>query len=224
MAQQPTRTEGSHPARTLIVDDHPITRRGLADVIKHTQDLVVCGETDLVSVTRDVVERLEPDVAVVNLSSKLADALSVIRRLTKLSPVLPAVALSIYNTAFDAEQALRAGARGFVVGWQAPETLLMAVRHVLAGGVYLCPEAQAQLVGKLILGEGGGGVEGLTKRESEVLRLIGLGLSTREVAQELKLSSKTVETYRRHIKTKLKLENMTQVIRYAALWVSGETF
>ncbi|MFQ5705630.1 MAG: LuxR C-terminal-related transcriptional regulator [Gemmatimonadales bacterium] len=224
MAKNTVRSARSNRARTLIVDDHPVTRRGLAKVVQETADLVLCGEIDGGSVTRDFVSRAKPDVAIVNLSLKLFDALSVIELLTELRPGPCVLALSLHNAPFDAERALRAGARGYVVGWEAPKTLLTAVRKVLGGGVYLDPETQAELIYILFHGEGRAGVASLSDREAEVLRLTGLGLSTREIAQELGLSPKTVESYRQHLKKKLNVENLTQLIRFAVLWVSTRAF
>jgi len=213
-------------ARILVVDDHPMVRDGLAQLIAQHPDLVCCGEADSVSAAQTAVERKTPDLVVLDLRLKGGDGLDLIKSLKSQYPKLKILVLSQYDAPMYAERALRAGAMGYVVKEQAAAEVLQAIRTVLGGQVYLTRSMASMLLQKIVglNGAGGrGGIEALTDRELHVLNLLGGGLSTRQIANELKLSFKTVETHRENIKRKLGLRNAAALVHYATQWGRGQT-
>lgn len=222
-------TEPGLPARKtiLIVDDHPLLRRGVAALIRTEPDLDVCGEAATSAAALEAIREHPPDLVLVDLTLEGSDGLSLIKEMKARHPTIPALVLSMYDEAVYAERALRAGARGYVSKLQLDDTLLAAIRRVLNGETYLSETARARFAEKFL---GGATLEKdpllaeLTDRELEVFRLIGTGQSTREIAQHLHLSVKTIESYREHIKQKLTLGSGAELVRRATLWVeTGRT-
>lgn len=212
-------------ARVLIVDDHPMVRDGLIRLISQHGDLACCGEAGSVSEALSAVTTQKPDLVILDLRLKGGDGLELIKSLLGLFPELRILILSQYEAPLYAERALRAGALGYVVKEQAAEEILGAIRTVLAGEVYLTRGMAALLLHKFVgtpKGSTRGGTEQLTDRELHVLHLLGAGLSTREIAGELKLSFKTVETHRENIKRKLRLPNAAALVHYATQWSRQE--
>jgi DNA-binding NarL/FixJ family response regulator len=208
-------------ARVLLVDDHALVRRGLADLVGDEPDLEVCGEAEDTSEAVACVAELHPDVVIVDLSLKTGHGLDLIKRLRAHDDGPAVLVLSMHDEALFAERALRAGALGYVNKQEAPAKVIEALRQVLAGKVYLSGTMTERLL-KRAAGGAEAGVrlpgETLSDRELTVFDMIGQGLATREIAERLHLSIKTVETYREHIKAKLGLKNSAELSRHAAQW------
>jgi DNA-binding NarL/FixJ family response regulator len=208
-------------ARILVVDDHPMVRDGLIRLISQHADLMCCGQAESVSGTLTEVARTRPDLLILDLRLKGGDGLELIKSLKAQHPALRILILSQYDAPLYAERALRAGAMGYVVKEQAAEEVLSAIRTVLANEVYLTRGTAALLLHKFVGNLSKptpAGADQLTDRELHVLHLLGAGLSTREVASELRLSFKTIETHRENIKRKLGLQSAAALIHYATEW------
>lgn len=211
--------------RVLIVDDHPMMRAGLAQVINQQPDLAVCCEA---GDARDVMQRIAasgPDLAVVDISLEGKSGLELIKDLQALHPGLPVLVMSMHDETLYAERALRAGARGYVMKRAGGEAVLQAIRQVLSGKVYLSEAMSAQILNRFAdphSAQHHSPIETLTDREFEVFKLIGEGCTTREVAARLHISTKTVDVYRQNLKGKLKLPSGTSLIQHAVRWVETE--
>jgi DNA-binding NarL/FixJ family response regulator len=224
----PRKTQGgtnSQDKRTvLIVDDHPIVRQGLALLINQEKDLEVCGQAEDAHEAMQAIGRLDPDMVIVDIGLKDTSGIELIKDLKIQHPDLPVLTLSMYDEAVYGERALRAGARGYVMKQEATEKVVTAIRCVLAGEVYVSSGMAAKMVSKFVGGgtrAAGSPADSLSDRELEVFRMIGEGFSTREMAEKLHLSIKTVETYRAHIKDKLGLEDANELLRSAIRWVNA---
>jgi DNA-binding NarL/FixJ family response regulator len=219
-----TTTEPGLPATKaiLIVDDHPMLRRGLAALIESESDLVVCGGVASCAAALDAIREHSPDLVMVDLSLEGSDGLDLIKEMKARHPEIPALVLSMYDEAFYAERALRAGAWGYVTKQELDDTVLVAIRRLLGGEMYLSGKLERQLAAKY-LGEGtviaGSPLHALSDRELQVFRLIGQGRSTRQIAETLHRSIKTIESHREHIKHKLRLESATELAHRATQWV-----
>ena len=209
----------------LIVDDHPIVRQGLAQLIDQELDLHVCGQAEDAHQAIQNIRTLNPDMVVVDISLKDTSGIELIKDIKVRYPNLPVLTLSMHDEAIYAERALRAGARGYIMKQEATEKVVIAIRRVLAGEVYVSDGMAAKMVSKLVAGPAktsGSPVDRLSDRELEVFRLIGVGYGTREMAEKLRLSVKTIETYRAHIKEKLDLLDANELLRTAITWVNAE--
>jgi len=208
--------------RILIVDDHPIVCEGLSSLLSKQPDFEVCGEADDVASALQLVEETKPDVVTVDISLKNGSGLDLIRRITKRNQSIRLVACSLYDETLYADRALQAGALGYVNKHEATRTIVKAIRQVLEGKAYLSDRMSARLAQRLVGGHDKVErpvVETLSTRELEVFQMIGNGLTTQEIAHQLHLGVKTVETHRRHIKEKLNVQNTAQLARDAAQWV-----
>jgi DNA-binding NarL/FixJ family response regulator len=216
----------STKARILLVDDHALMRRGLADLIGDQPDLEVCGEAADTAEGMMRVGSLRPDLVIVDLSLKTGHGLDLIRQLRARDEDCKVLVLSMHDEKLFAERALRAGAMGYVNKEEAPGKVIEAIRQVLSGKVSLSPAMTERLLQRAT-GSGDSNVhmpsELLSDRELTVFQMIGQGLPTREIAARLHLSIKTVETYREHIKAKLGLTNSAELSRHAAQWVLENT-
>lgn len=211
------------PHRVFLVEDHPIVRQGLAQLINQEGDLEVCGEAETPKQALEVVGALHPDLAIVDLALKSSSGLDLIKTFRAQMPALPVLVLSMYDEDLYAERALRAGALGYVMKQEATETLLEAIRSVLRGEVYVSRKLATRMVQNLATATSGTGTNRLRRlsdRELEVLRFVGEGYTTRQIAEALYLSVKTVETHRAHLMDKLQLANATELMRYAMSWVN----
>jgi len=211
----------SPPSRILVVDDHPIVREGIVRLVSQQKNLVCCGQAGTVAETQTAVERLKPDLVILDLRLRGADGLDLIKSLKSQFGELRILVLSQYEAPMYVERALRAGAQGYVVKEQGADELVQAIRTVLAGDVYLARGMASMLLHKLVgpaAQMSSGGVASLTDRELHVLELLGTGMSSREIATELHLSFKTVETHRENIKRKLNLRGASALIHYATQW------
>jgi DNA-binding NarL/FixJ family response regulator len=209
----------------LIVDDHPIVRQGLRRMIEPEPDLVVCGEVQTEREARTAIRALSPDVVIVDISLAQGDGLELVRDVHAQQPELPMLVLSMHDELIYAERLLAAGASGYIMKQAASDQLLIALRQVLAGGTYLS-ESLAGNLGRTDGSSGGAGadpIDRLSNRELQVLSLIGRGMSSREAAEALGLSVKTVETHRQSLKRKLNLATNAQLLQYAINWYASRS-
>lgn len=204
--------------RVLIVDDHPIVRHGLARMIEASPDLSVCGEAENVADAKRAIRELSPEVVIVDLTLGQGDGLELVRDVRAQHPGLPMLVLSMHEESIYAERLLAAGARGYIMKEAASEQLLIALRRVLAGKVYLSESLAERLRTRgraPAEGEAEDPLRRLSNREMQVLAKLGRGLSSRAIAADLTLSVKTVESHRQSIKRKLNLSTNAQLLQYA---------
>jgi DNA-binding NarL/FixJ family response regulator len=204
--------------KLLLVDEQPILRDGFAHLINLESDLQVCGQADNAHAALTFIGVQRPDLVIVDIDLKGSNGIELIKRIKAFDPGLPVLVLSVQDEALFAERALRAGARGYVMKQAPAEDVMTAIRQVLRGGRYLSRNMQERILENLSDSAPRGpipSVEHLSDRELEVFQLLGSGSGTREIAEQLHLSIKTVETYRAHIKKKLKLRNATELLRMA---------
>lgn len=212
-------TGPADPAHILLVDDHPLLRQGIARVLGREPELEVVGEAATVEEAMDAARSLKPDLIVLDLALGDAEGLDAIPRLRQASGGALILVLSMFDEAIYAERCLRAGATGYVMKEEASEVLVEAVRRVLGGEVVVSGAVQERLVRKAAGVKDGGGVEELTDREIQVFLHIGKGRSTREIAEQLHLSVKTVESHRAKIMRKLKVDSAHQLVHRAVVWL-----
>jgi len=205
--------------RIFIVDDHPIVRQGLAQLIDNEPDLVVSGQGEDAYESLRAIRQNKPTLVLVDVSLKDSDGIELLKELRAQDPDLPVLVLSMHDESLYAERALRAGARGYIMKQEAPQTLLQAIRKVLSGQVYLSEAMGANLLQRMVGGKSPGKPElpmdRLTDRELEVFRMIGAGRSVKEIADKLFISPKTVEAHREHIKEKLGVKSSADLLRFA---------
>ena len=202
--------------RLLLVDDQPILREGLAHLLNQEPDLKVCGQADSATGAMKAISALKPNLVTVDIVLKGMSGIELVKQIKALHPLLPVLVLSMLDEVLFAERALRAGARGYVMKQAPTDEVKGAIRRLLRGGRYLSLRMQERILENL--SSGGGvtpGIESLSDRELEVFQLIGSGCATRQIAERLRLSIKTIETYRAHIKEKLKLANGMELMRMA---------
>jgi len=209
-------------SRVFLVDDHPLVREWLSQLIEREDDLAVCGEAEDAPEALQKIEETKPDIVIADISLKHTHGLELVKDLQARRPSLPVLVLSMHDESLYAERVLRAGARGYITKQEATKRILQAVRQVLSGQIYISEKMASRMVHKLVLGRADSQkspIERLTDRELEVFQLIGRGQATRRIAAELHLGVKTVESYRARIKEKLKLEDGTQLLQHAIQWV-----
>lgn len=224
-ARQQSSASEEGRTKIIIVDDHPIIRKGLSDLINQEKDLVVCGQAEDAHEAMDVIKTLKPDIAVVDISLKETSGIELIKDVRTQYPNLPVLALSMHDESLYAERALRAGAKGYIMKAEAAEKVITAIRKVLSGELYVSDRMAAKMVRKLVGSRpaiGTSPIDLLSDRELEVFLLIGQGRGTRQIADKLHLSIKTIETYRAHMKEKLNLENAAELLQYAIRWVNSQ--
>lgn len=209
------------PARILVVDDHPIVRLGIRQMISAEPRLSICGEAESVNAALQLVKSSKPDLAIVDLSLQDGHGLELIRAMHEVAPNLLVLVLSMHDETLFAERALRAGARGYIMKQEAIEGLVHAIERILAGRVYVSERMSQSILERIShkASAPAGHLGNLTDRELEVFEMIGRGLSTATIADRLKVSVKTIETYRSNIKTKLDLKDGADLIRYATTWM-----
>jgi DNA-binding NarL/FixJ family response regulator len=210
----------------FLVEDHPVTREGFAQLINYQPDLEVCGQAGTAAKAITGIEELAPDLAIVDISLTESNGLELIKQLKSRCPSLPVLVLSTHDEALYAQRAVRAGARGYVMKQAPTREVMNAIRAVLGGDLYLSDPMRSRLVREHLDGpkrEQGTEVEGLSDRELEIFDLIGHGDTTRRIATKLHVSVSTVETHRAHIKEKLSLRNAMELVRRAVEWVNRQT-
>ena len=209
----------------LVVDDHPLMRQGLALLINQQQDMQVCGEAEEAQAAMQAIARRRPDIMILDISLNGPDGLELLKSIRATDPDLPVLVLSMHDEAIYAERVLRARANGYIMKQEATEKVLVAVRRILNGEVYLSDRMSNKMLQQYIGGAPSviqSRIASLSDRELEVFRLIGEGRGTREIAEELHLSVKTVETYQAHIKEKLALRSGRELIQHAIQWKINE--
>lgn len=211
--------------KVLLVDDHPVLRAGLGKLINQEADMTVCGEAEDGPTAFDLAGTLTPDIAVIDVSLKGSNGIELIKNLKARFPELPTLVLSMHDESLYAERALRAGSLGYIMKEEAIEQVILAIRKVLQGEIFLSEKMKSKMLQQMATGKGkvvSSPIEQLTDRELEVFRLIGEGYSTRQIAGQLHLSVRTVEAYREYIKSKLSLKNATELVQHAFHWVHHE--
>lgn len=212
-------------ARIIIVDDHPIVRQGVAHAIGQEPDLrVCCGAANAEDALR-AIHTCRHDLAIIDISLQGQSGFSLLDLLVRQEPNMPVLVMSMHEETLYAERVLRQGACGYIMKHEATTHLLDAIRKVIGGGIYLSTAMQATVLARVRANRREPGVAdpaaSLTHREFEVLRLIGLGSGTRQIAAELAKSVKTIEAHRANIKEKLGLNSATELVRFASLWVAS---
>ena len=211
--------------RVLVVDDHPIVRQGLALLINREPDLTVCGEAEDAHAAIQAVALAKPDILIVDISLNGPDGLDLLKDVRMRYPELPVLILSMHDESVYAERALRAGAQGYIMKQEATEKVLVAVRRILSHEIYISERIANRMLQRYIGSRSSGrpsSIADLTDRELEVFRLIGGGHSTRQIAEELHISVKTVESYQAHIKEKLSLRSARELVQHAIQWSIDE--
>jgi len=206
--------------KVFLVDDHPIVRQGLALFIEREPDLMVCGEAEDATSALQAIRDSAPDFVILDISLNGPDGLELLKTLRVRYPNLPALVLSMHDESVYAERALRAGANGYIMKQEAADKVITAIRHILGGDVYLSDRLTKQMLQQFVNGSISprDPLAKLSDRELEVFRLIGAGHGTRQIADELHVSTKTVESYQAHIKEKLALRNARELVQYAVEW------
>jgi DNA-binding NarL/FixJ family response regulator len=220
------RTNPVKKARILIAEDHPLFREGMIQLIERDRDLCCCGETDGVGATEAAVARLKPDLLVLDLRLRDGDGLALIKSLKSRFPALPVLVLSEHEESLYAERALRAGAKGYLMKAEAVHEVLNAIRATLQGDLYLSRKMSAFVLRKLLdnTPQAHGDYVGcLTDRELQVFQMLGTGQGTADIAAELHVSLKTIESHRENIKRKLGIRNAVDLVCHAVHWVHGRS-
>jgi DNA-binding NarL/FixJ family response regulator len=208
-------------SRVLVVDDHPIVRQGLTLLINRESDLTVCGEAEDAYTAMQSLTATRPDILVVDISLNGPDGLDLLKDVRARHPDLPVLILSMHDESIYAERALRAGAQGYIMKQEATEKVLVALRRILSREIYVSERIANRMLHRYIGNPGASkpsSIADLTDRELEVFRLIGEGHSTRQIAEELHISVKTVESYQSHIKEKLSLRSARELVQHAIQW------
>lgn len=210
--------------RIYIVDDHPIVRGGLSQLINLEEDLIVCGEAAEAAEAMQGISKTRPDVVLVDISLKGTSGIELTRNLLARHPEIAVLIISMYDESVYLERALRAGAKGYLTKQEATDHVVTAIRKVAAGDIYVTDPWRDKLVNKFVSGGAAKGspVSLLTDRELEVLQLVGQGYATQKIAEELHVSGKTIESHYANIKDKLDLKNFHELIHYAVTWSLAE--
>jgi DNA-binding NarL/FixJ family response regulator len=212
---------GALKKKILLVEDHPIFRLGLSELINQEEDLLVCGEAEDVAGAWALIPKLLPDLIVADITLENSDGIELVKEVNRHFRHIPVLILSMHDEFLYAERALHAGARGYIMKQEAMESVVTAIRQVLEGKVYLNERIKehilAHLTDRASVRERAP-IDRLTDRELEIFRLIGEGLSSRDIARKLHLSIKTVGTHRERIKFKLNLKSATELVRHAVHW------
>lgn len=209
--------------RVMLVDDHPIVRQGLAELVRRRTGHEVCGEAGDARTALEMARRLRPDLITIDISLGAASGLDLLKQLQLESPALVTLVVSMHDEMLYGERVIAAGAHGYVMKDKAPEQIQAAIEHVLGGRIYTSPALTERLLQKAVgrptaaLTE----LQALSDRELRVFESIGQGRSTRDIAQDLHLSVKTIESYRAKIKEKLGLASGTELVHRAVLWVQA---
>ncbi len=210
--------------RVLIVDDHPIFRAGLTGLVNLEAELTVCGEAHDAVQAMALLEKLQPDLVLLDMSLPDKSGLELLKDIRAFAPRAPVLIISMHDETLYAERVIRAGGRGYIMKQEGPEKIIHAIRRVLGGGIAVSESISTQILDALSGAKGGAAssVSTLTDREFEVYRLLGQGKEPHEIARTLHLSIKTVDTHRMHIRQKLGLRNATELIHHATRWTAEQ--
>lgn len=211
--------------RLLIIDDHPVFRHGVSHLLSKVPEITIVGEADNAQAALHAMRQLDPEVALIDVSMPGTNGIELIKLMLAEHPRLIILMVSMHDESLYALRALRAGAKGYVMKQQAMENLVEALRKVISGGTYVSPQFSERLVFKAIQSRDtdfGTPVDKLSDRELEVLQLFGRNKTTREIAERLHLSVKTIETHRAHIKEKLGFRDAEEMVKFAVEWMTVE--
>ncbi len=220
---QRSRTSEKSVKRLVLIDDHPIMRHGLAQLIRAEEGLDVIGEAGSARDGLEVVGKLKPDLAVIDLTLPDKNGLELVKDIRALHPSTQCIVLSMHDETLYGERSLRAGARGYVMKEEAADHLVTAIHKVISGGLYVSESLNARML-EQVTGASRSkatGMDALTDRELEILSLIGSGVPTKNIAAQLSISARTVEAHRAHIKEKLGMTDGASLVRYAVQWVES---
>jgi len=225
MAQAKSSPAKDKRIRVLLVDDHAVVRFGIGQLVNREPDLQVCGEEEDASEALTAINNLKPDLVIADISLKDSSGLELMRNIKAQYPKLPILVVSAHDESIYAEIAFRAGALGYLMKEEALERVVTAIRRVLSGAIYVSDTLAAKMLQRQVRGQtdiNQSPVKSLSDREMEVFQLIGRWKKTREIAEELHLSIKTIEYYREQIKRKLDLKSAGELTHYATSWVQRE--
>ena len=211
--------------KIVIIDDHPLMRKGLAMSLESEADIRVAAQASSAEDGLGIIEAEDPDLVVVDISLPGMSGIELVKQVQAIRPEMKTLVVSRHDEALYAERAIRAGAKGYVMKLEAPDVMIKAVRRVMNGGIYVSEKVNERLLMGMVSGNellSQSPLDVLSDRELEVFELTGKGFGTREIAERLHLSVKTVESYRARIKTKLNLSNAAELMQHAVQWVEGE--
>ncbi|OHB79559.1 MAG: hypothetical protein A2Z25_01720 [Planctomycetes bacterium RBG_16_55_9] len=224
--EQQSKSKAANKGRILVVDDHPVVREGLTYLIDEEEDMVVCGTSQNIPEAMKAIESLKPDMVTVDISLNDASGLELIKMIKTQFPDLPVLALSVHPEQLYAERAIRAGAKGYITKREATGQIITAIREVLNGKMYLSQRMTDRLLQSMVGGNKSGAetspIDRLSDRELEVFSLLGRGQGTRQIAEHLHVSVKTIETYRLRISEKLNVDNASELLWSAFQWASEQ--
>jgi len=209
----------------LIVEDHEIFRLGIRELINHEPDLAVCGEADDVESARTLIRKLRPDLVIIDITLKKSNGMDLIKEISAHYKSMKTLVLSMHDELLYAERSLQAGAQGYIMKQETSRSIVKAIRHILAGNIYVSQEIMDNLLERVRTGQDSlekPPVDNLSDRELEVLGMIGQGKSTGDIAANMNLSVSTISTYRERIKEKRNLKNAAELVRYAVHWVERQ--
>jgi len=213
-------------SKILIIDDHPIFRMGMKELINQEEDFTVCAMAENIAEALEALEKATPDMAIIDVALAEENGLDLVKIIHREQKEFPMLVLSMHDESVWAERAIRAGAQGYVMKKEASESVISALRSIREGKIHVSNSMVSLLLNKLQdnpQDHKKTTEESLTEREIEVFRLLGSGLSTREIAEKMTLGIKTIGTYRDRIKQKLGLKNATELTRQAVLWANNES-
>jgi DNA-binding NarL/FixJ family response regulator len=223
-AQPPANAATEHPRSkrlVLLVDDHPITRRGLRQLVNQQLNLEVCGEADCAEAAEELSRELQPDAAIVDISLHAKSGIELTKTIRHYAPATAVLILTMHDESLYAEESMRAGAQGYLMKTEAPEKLVTALERLLRGDTYFSSRVKQKMLHVLRQRKrrpSDFAIDALSAREREVLRLTGDGYTPTEIAEKLGLSRKTIDTYREHLRRKLGIDDSNELIRYAVQW------
>lgn len=220
------KAEKSQKARIFIVDDHPMTRSGLTHLINHQPDTVVCGEAENAAEAIDLFGVSQPDLMLIDITLPGKSGLELIKDVKAMRPDLPILVISMHDESLYADRVLRAGARGYITKHEGGDKLMVAIRHVLSGKIYVSESMSTHILEIFSGGQPGtdrSSIQNLSDREFEVFQALGEGLSSYQIAKKLHLSAKTVDAHRANIKTKLKINTTAELISFSARWTATQS-
>ena len=222
---KPMKKAAQAQTRILIVDDHPMMREGLAQLIAHQPDMMVCGEAGEAGEALEKVRLLKPNLVLADITLPGRNGLELIKDIQAMDAAVLVLVISMHDESFYAERVLRAGGRGYVMKQEGGKKIMEAIRQVSAGQIFVSDKMSARIL-ELFSGRRAQGgkavVQNLTDREFGVYQLIGQGLGTKDMARELHVSPKTIEVHSANIKAKLQIKSMAELIRHAVRWVESE--
>jgi DNA-binding NarL/FixJ family response regulator len=211
--------------RILLVDDHPLTRRGIRALIEEEPSYEVCAEADNAPQALEMVRKCSPDLTIVDISLQSTNGIELTKGLRAQSPQMHVLVVSMHDEELYAERALRAGAVGYLMKHEACDRILVALDRILKGEIYLSDRLKEKMLHRFVSHRAEkptSVIDTLSDREMEVLQLIGNGYGTRSIADQLKLSVKTIDSYREHLKLKLSLKSGAELVRYAIQWINSQ--